>query len=56
MANKGIRRQKAMAEKRQRKASSMKNAGAQSNYAKKKAYCTRNKIWGFMVSEPKPWK
>lgn len=30
--------------------------GGDSNYARKKAYCRKNGVWGFEVPEPKPWK
>lgn len=53
---KSARRQKTMAAKRQRKASQMKNSGGRSHYARKRAYCIRNNVWGFNVPEPKPWR
>jgi endonuclease YncB( thermonuclease family) len=28
----------------------------ESQYARKKAYCQKNGVWGFEVPEPKPWK
>lgn len=30
--------------------------GGNSNYARKKAYCNKNGVWGWEVEEPKPWK
>lgn len=27
-----------------------------SNYARKRAYCIKNNVWGFEVLPPKPWK
>lgn len=38
------------------KEAGMKRPGGASNYAKKKAWCDRNGMWGFEVSPPKPWK
>jgi hypothetical protein len=39
----------------QRKASMLK-PGHKSQYAKKAAYCHAHGVWGFEVSNPKPWK
>lgn len=30
--------------------------GGESQYARKKAYCHKNGVWGFEVPEPKPWR
>jgi hypothetical protein len=32
------------------------NPGGNSKYGRKHAYCAKNKVWGFDVPEPKPWK
>jgi hypothetical protein len=32
------------------------DGGGESQYARKKAYCHKNGVWGFEVPEPKPWK
>ena len=53
---KSLKRKAAMASKRSQKQSAMMKPGAKSRYAKKKAYLNRNGLWGFQVSEPKPWK
>jgi hypothetical protein len=38
------------------KARGMKNPSGNSKYGRKHAYCVKNKVWGFEVPEPKPWK
>mgnify|MGYP001580973731 CR=1 FL=1 len=44
------------AHKKALKEAGMKRPGATSNYAKKKAWCARNGVFGFEVLSPKPWK
>ena len=36
--------------------SQMTKPKGKSKYARKRAYCHFNKVWGFEVPEPKPWK
>ena len=44
-------------DKRRRKSTKRYSEGGnESNYARKKAYCRKNAVWGFEVPEPKPWK
>lgn len=42
-------------EKRIRARRSMKGDG-DSQYARKRAFCLKNGVWGFEVLPPKPWK
>ncbi len=42
--------------KRHKKSAAYKEGKGNSLYAKKRAYCLKNGVWGFEVPEPKPWK
>jgi hypothetical protein len=48
-------RAKQLSRKRATKAQRMK-PGAQSNYARKRAWCDKHGVWGWEVPEPKPWR
>jgi hypothetical protein len=44
------------AKKKAAREAGMKNPGGASKYARKHAYCLKHGVWGFEVSNPKPWK
>lgn len=52
----GKNRQKAMAEKKKRKAIAMRTPGFKSRYARKREYCYAAGVNASDVPEPKPWK
>jgi len=53
---KGKRRKAAQASKQHRKRSAMDHPSGKSKYGRKKEYCTANGVFGFQVSDPKPWR
>lgn len=53
------KRRKAIKEnqkKRRKETAAYLAGGGESQYARKKAYCHKNGVWGFEVPEPKPWR
>lgn len=53
---KSKKRKALMSEKRMRKERAANNPSGESKYARKERYCNSHRVWGFEVSEPKPWK
>jgi endonuclease YncB( thermonuclease family) len=53
---KSQKRKKINERKKHKHTATYKAGGGESQYARKKAYCHKNGVWGFDVPEPKPWK
>jgi hypothetical protein len=43
-------------DKQKRRGTQYESGGGDSLYARKRQWCIKNGVWGFEVSEPKPWK
>jgi endonuclease YncB( thermonuclease family) len=53
---KSKKRKKISDHKSHKRSAKYTEGGGESQYARKKAYCHKNGVWGFDVPEPKPWK
>jgi len=53
---KSERRKKILAKKKDAKRKRYAREGHVSDYARRRDFCRKNGVWGFQVSEPKPWK
>jgi hypothetical protein len=49
-------RKAAHSEKLRKKGAAYLAGGKKSQYARKASYCAKHGVYGFQVSEPKPWK
>jgi hypothetical protein len=53
---KGKRRKKMQEQSKEARKAAMLNAGGKSRYARKATYLDKHGLFGFQVSDPKPWK